>query len=275
MSETDGGAGTGRTIVFIHGLWLTSASWQPWIDRFAARGHRGIAPEWPGMDRPLDELRAAPRAESRVGITEVTDSYAAVIASLPEAPILIGHSFGGLIVQMLLDRGVGEAGIALSPAPVRGVLRLPPATLRTSSPVLSKPATRHQLVGLTKAQWFYSFGNTLTRAESDELHARLHAPTPGRPLWQAAFANLNPKAVSRVDFGKVDRAPLLIIGADADHTVPASVSREAYQRQRRSGAITAYHESPGRPHLTAVVPGWEAVADFALDWALAPRSGEI
>ncbi|WP_163553656.1 alpha/beta hydrolase [Candidatus Frankia alpina] len=268
-------ASAGRTIVFIHGLWLTSASWQPWIDRFAALGHTGLAPEWPGMDRDLDALRAEPTADNRVGVVEVTDSYAKIVAALPEAPVLVGHSFGGLIVQLLLDRGLGAAGVAISPAPVKGVLRLPIATLRSSAPVLTKPATRHRVVGLTADQWFYAFANTVSRGESDELYARLQVPTPGRPLWQAAFANVNPKAPSKVDFGKADRAPLLILGNDADHTVPASVSREAFTRQRKSGAITAYHEFPGRPHLTASVPGWEEVADLALAWALAPRSGEI
>ncbi len=222
------------------------------------------------MDRDLDALRAEPTADNRVGVVEVTDSYAKIVAALPEAPVLVGHSFGGLIVQLLLDRGLGAAGVAISPAPVKGVLRLPIATLRSSAPVLTKPATRHRVVGLTADQWFYAFANTVSRGESDELYARLQVPTPGRPLWQAAFANVNPKAPSKVDSGKADRAPLLILGNDADHTVPASVSREAFTRQRKSGAITAYHEFPGRPHLTASVPGWKEVADLALAWALAP-----
>lgn len=260
-------SGDPRTIVFVHGLWLSSASWQGWRDRFEAKGHRTLAPEWPGMDMPVERLRSAPR-ESRVGLTEIADSYARVIGGLDEAPILIGHSIGGLLVQLLADRGLGSAVVAVSPGGVKGVLPIPWSTVRSGFPVLGNPATRRRTVMLTPKQWHYAFANTLSRRGSDELWEQHSVPTPVRPLWQAATANLNPRAANKVDLGKADRPPLLVHANGADHTVPASLARASYKVQRRTGAITEIHEFPGRPHLSGLVEGWEQVADDALDWAL-------
>jgi pimeloyl-ACP methyl ester carboxylesterase len=259
------------TVVLIHGLWLNPVSWQPWVERYSAAGHRVLAPGWPGMDVSVEQLNRDPSPMNGLGVGEVSDSYEKVLDTLEEEPILMGHSFGGTVVQVLLSRGRGAAGVAIHPAPVKGVLRLPVSALRASSPVLLNPANRKRTVALTPAQWHYAFCNTLPRDVSDELYRRYHVPAPGRPLFQAATANLDPNAATEVDFRKPDRAPLLLIGSDrTDHTVPGSIVRET--KARYHSGVVELKEYPGRPHFTGGTPGWEAVADYALEWAnrLAP-----
>jgi pimeloyl-ACP methyl ester carboxylesterase len=254
-------------VVLVHGLWLTPRSWEHWIDRYTAAGHRVLAPAWPGMEVEVDALRRDPSPMNGLGVVEVADHYESFLRGLDKAPIIIGHSFGGLLVQMLLDRGLGSAGVALHPAPPKGVLRLPVSALRSAFPVLRNPANRKRTVALTPAQWHYSFTNTLGPAESRAAYDRYHVPCPGRPLFQAATANLNPRSATRVDYRNDRRAPLLLIGGTADHTAPASMVRENAKRQRRSPSVTEYREYPGRSHFTGGSPGWEEVADFALGWA--------
>ena len=179
----------------------------------------------------------------------------------------MGHSFGGLFTELLLDRGLGAAGVAISPAPVKGVLRLPPAQLRAAFPVLGNPLNRKRTVQLTPKQFHYAFTNTMSEEEAGAAYDRYQVPGPGRVIFQAAFANFNPRAATRADFHKDDRAPLLVMGNDKDHTVPASVSKEAAKRLGKSKAVVDYKEFEGRPHFTAGAPGWEAVADYALEWA--------
>jgi alpha-beta hydrolase superfamily lysophospholipase len=190
-----------------------------------------------------------------------------IVRGLDEPPIIMGHSFGGLVTELLLDRGFGAAGVAISPAPVKGVLRLPFAQLRSAFPVLSNPANRKRTVELTPSQFHYSFTNTMSDTEAKAAYDRYEVPGPGRVLFQAAFANLTPRAATKVDFRKADRAPLLVMGNDQDHTVPASVSKEAATRLGKGPATVDYKEFSGRPHFTAGAPGWEAVADYALEWA--------
>jgi alpha-beta hydrolase superfamily lysophospholipase len=254
-------------IVLIHGLWLTPRSWEAWKERFEAGGREVIAPAWPRMDREVEELRQDPSPMNGLGIDDIVDHYDRVVRGLDRPPVLIGHSFGGLFVEMLLDRGLGAAGVALSPAPVKGVLRLPPAQFRAAFPVLGNPANRKRTVMLTRDQFRYAFTNTMTDEQTAAAYERYHVPGPGRPLFQAAFANLNPNAPNKVDFHKDDRAPLLIVGNGKDHTVPASVSKEAAKRLSKSKAVVDYREYEDRPHFTAGAPGWEEVADDALDWA--------
>jgi alpha-beta hydrolase superfamily lysophospholipase len=179
----------------------------------------------------------------------------------------MGHSFGGLITELLLDRGLGAAGVGISPAQVKGVLRLPPAQIRTVWPALRNPANLNKTVPLTSKQFRFRFTNTMSDADSQAAYERYYVPGPGRVLFQAGFANFNPHAASKVDFHKDDRPPLLVIGNGRDHTVPAAVSKEAATRLGKSQAIVDYKEFAGRPHFTAGAPGWEAVADYALDWA--------
>jgi pimeloyl-ACP methyl ester carboxylesterase len=254
-------------IVLIHGLWLTPRSWEGWKARFEQRGHEVLTPAWPNMEREVEALRRDPSVMNGLGVTEVVDHYDRIIRGLDAPPVIMGHSFGGLITELLLDRGLGAAGVALSPAPVKGVLRLPPAELRTVFPALRNPANRTKTVPLTPKQFRFRFTNTMNDADADAAYERYYVPGPGRVLFQAAFANVNPHAVTKVDFHKDDRAPVLVVGNDRDHTVPASVSREAAKRLGKSKAVVSYKEFAGRPHFTAGAPGWEAVADFALDWA--------
>jgi alpha-beta hydrolase superfamily lysophospholipase len=255
------------TIVLIHGLWLTSRSWEHWVERYTAAGYRVVAPEWPGMDIDPDRLRADPSVLNDLGVREVADHYDGILRTMDAGPILIGHSFGGLLVQILLDRGHGSAGVALHPAPPKGVLRLPLSALRSAFPVLRNPANRHRAVGLTPAQWHFGFTNTLGERESRDAYDRYHVPAPGLPLFQAATANLVRDAATRVNLRNSRRAPLLLVGGSADHTVPPAMVRENFVRYRRSGAVTDLREYPGRSHFTAGSPGWEAVADDALAWA--------
>ena len=244
------------TIVLIHGLWLTPRSWEHWIDRYERLGHRVVAPTWPGMDSSIEDLRRDPSTMAGIGITEITDHYEAIIRVLLDtSPIIIGHSFGGLIAQLLLDRGLGSAGVAIHPAPVKGVLRLPISSLRSAFPVLRNPLNRNRAVALTPKQFHYRFTNTMSEEESQAVYERYHVPGPGRVLFQAATANLNPRAATKVDFKSESRAPLLVVGGGQDHTVPASVAKEAATRQRR----------PSRPPstrstLAALITRWARTA---------------
>jgi pimeloyl-ACP methyl ester carboxylesterase len=254
-------------IVLIHGLWLTARSWEGWKERFEGRGHQVLAPAWPRMQGDVEDIRRDPSPLKGLGVTEIADHYAGIVRGLERPPIVMGHSFGGLITELLLDRGLGAAGVALSPAPVKGVLRLPPAQLRSAFPVLGNPLNRKRTVELTPKQFRYAFTNTMSEDEARAAYDRYQIPGPGRVIFQAGFANFNPKAATKVDFHKDDRAPLLVVGNGEDHTVPASVSKEAAKRLGKSKAVVEYKEFPGRPHFTAGAPGWEDVADHALDWA--------
>jgi pimeloyl-ACP methyl ester carboxylesterase len=259
-------------IVLVHGLWLTPRSWEGWKERFESRGHQVLAPAWPRMQGEVEEIRRDPSPLNGLGVGEITDHYAGIVRSLDRSPIIIGHSFGGLVTELLLDRGLGAAGVAVSPAPIKGVLRLPLAQLRSAFPVLGNPANARRTVELTPKQFHYAFTNTMSAAEAKAAYDRYEVPGPDRVLFQAAFANLNPNAPTKVDFHKNDRTPLLVMGNDQDHTVPASVSKEAAKRLAKSGSTVDYKEFSGRPHFTAGAPGWEAVADYALEWATANTS---
>jgi pimeloyl-ACP methyl ester carboxylesterase len=253
-------------IILIHGLWLTPRSWEDWKARFEQRGHAVHAPAWPRMEPEVEALRRNPSVLNGLGVTEIVDHYDRIIRPLGTPPVIMGHSFGGLITELLLDRGLGAAGVVLSPAPVKGVLRLPPAELRTVFPALRNPANKNKTIALTPKQFHFSFTNTMNDADAEAAYTRYYVPGPARVLFQAAFANLSPHAVTKVDFHKDDRAPLLVLGNDRDHTVPASVSKEAAKRLGKSKAVVDYREFSGRPHFPSA-PGWEAVADVALDWA--------
>lgn len=248
-------------------------SWRGWIERYTAAGHTVHAPAWPGVSELDDELDHS-KAPADIRIGDVVDHYDAVVRALPEPPILMGHSFGGLITQMLLGRGLGRAGVAIHPAAPRGVYRLPLSVLRATWPVFRRPSNRHRAVPLTAAEFHYAFANTVPRAESDAWHAKLVIPAPARPLFQSALANFTPRsrAATVVDYAKSDRAPLLLIAGDRDHLTPSSVVYENFNRYRRSAAATDFKLFEGRPHLTAALPGWADVADYALTWT-AEHSG--
>jgi pimeloyl-ACP methyl ester carboxylesterase len=257
-------------IVLIHGLWMTALSWEHWVDRYQRQGFEVIARSWPGVDGDIAALRRDPSGLDRLGITEIVEFYAGVIGGLDRKPIIMGHSFGALITQILLDDGWGTAGVSIDSAPVKGVFRLPWSALRSAFPGLKNPANRHRAVTLTPEEFHYAFTNTMTDEASRTAYERYAVPGPGRPLFEAAFANFNPHAASKIDFKNDERAPLLVIAGRVDHVSPPSINRTIAKLQHRSKSITAYKEFPGRSHFILGQPGWEEVADFALAWALDP-----
>jgi pimeloyl-ACP methyl ester carboxylesterase len=260
-----------RTIVLIPGLWMTSLSWERWVERYKSRGYEVIARNWPGMEgRDVEELRRDTASYANVGVGEVVEHYEKIIRELDRPTIIMGHSFGGAVTQILLDHGVGVAGVAIDSAPIKGVYRLPFSSLKSSFPVLKNPTNNHKAVMLSLEEFHWAFANTLTEAQAKAAYERYAIPGPGRPLFQAAFANFNPRAATKVDFHNDDRAPLLLIAGGEDHIAPPSITKANARAQHKSKAITAYKEFPGRSHFILGQEGWEEVADFALSWAANP-----
>jgi pimeloyl-ACP methyl ester carboxylesterase len=257
------------SIVLIHGLWMTPLSWEHWADRYRARGYQVLAPAWPGMDGDIAQLRADPSAIEHLGIEEIVDHYDEIVRGLDSPPIIMGHSFGGAFTEILLDRGLGAAGVAIDAAAVRGITKLPYSTLKSGFPVLKNPANAHRAVMLTPEEFHYAFTNTMSTEASTEAYERYAVPGPGRVLFQGAFANFNPRTPNRVNFRKADRPPLLLIAGGSDHIVPAAVDESMANHYRKSPALTEYKEYPDRSHFTVGQDGWEEVADYALNWAVA------
>ncbi len=255
------------TIVLINGLWLTALSWEHWVERYTARGYRVIARSWPGMEGDIEELRRDPSAIAGLGLTEIVDHYDRIVRELDQPPIIMGHSFGGLITQILIDRGLGAAGVAIDPAPIKGIWVLPFSELKSAFPALKNPFDQHRAVALTLSQFNYGFTNYLSEEETRPIYERYAVPGPNHVLFQASFANFNPHAATTVDVHNDERAPLLLIAGGKDHTVPATVTQANYKLFQYSTAITEFKEYPDRTHWTIGQPGWEAVADHALDWA--------
>ncbi|TDW77885.1 alpha/beta hydrolase [Kribbella pratensis] len=259
-------ADKGATIVLVHGLWLNPRSWEGWKHHFEARGHRVLTPAWPGLDREVEEIRRDPTGIAGVGLREVVDHYENVIRALDRPPIIMGHSFGGTVVQLLLDRGLGSVGVAIDSAAVKGVLPLPLSTLKSTFPILGNPANKNKAVSLTPEQFHYAVTNTLTESDSAARYERYAVPGSARVLFQGALANFNPRAASRVDFRK-RQAPLLFIAGEADHLVPPKVNQANWRLAAKSAAVTEYQEFPGRSHFIIGQDGWQDVADYALNWA--------
>lgn len=253
-------------VVFIHGLWIHSDAWQPWAELYRSAGYSPTAPGWPGDSASAHDTRKNPAAVADKGIDDITGGYLGVIGRLPARPVVIGHSFGGLIAQKLLASGAAAAAIAISPGQIKGVRPLPFAQIRSGLPVLSRPGNKKRAVALTKKQFRYGFGNALTEKESGELFDRYAIPGPGRPLFEASAANFKKSSPAAVDTRKRDRGPLLITGAGKDHTVPEVVARTAYNLYAGSGAVTDYHAFPDRGHSLVLDHGWREVADYTLAW---------
>jgi pimeloyl-ACP methyl ester carboxylesterase len=260
-------------VVFIHGLWLAASSWQPWIDYFAERGYDAIAPEWPGEAASVDGARADPDSAAGFGINEVTAHFAEIVDALPSKPILIGHSFGGMIVEKLLGDDHGIAGVAIDAAQIKGVLPLPLSSLKSTLPVFKNFANEKRAVSLTADQFRYGFGNALPSEEPDALWEKWSIPSPGKPLFEAAAANFSPHSPAKVNTGNQTRGPLLLIMGGKDHTVPEAITKATLKQYRGSDAVTELVEFPDRGHSLTIDSGWREVADCALSW-IETRVGE-
>ncbi len=246
-------------LMLIHGAWLSSRSWESFADYFAKRGFAVSAPEWPRKEGDAEDLAG-------LGLAEIADHYERLIRELDQPPVLVGHSFGGLLVELLLDRGLGRAGVALSPAPPKGILVLPFSSLKAASPALAHPSKRHGIVTLTPEEFSYAFVNTYSAEDAAAAYERYAVPETGRIFYEAGLANFSLHPPSEVHFDNDERAPLLIVGAEKDHTVPASVARAQHKKYGRSSARTDYLEFEGRPHLFIAGEGSEEVAAAIDSW---------
>jgi len=253
-------------LMLVHGAWLSARSWERFADHFSGRGFAISAPEWPRKHGDVEELREEADELAGLGLAEIVDHYEQLIGELDQPPVLIGHSFGGLIVELLLDRGLGRAGIALSPAPPKGILVLPLSSLKAASPALAHPSKWHGVVTLTLDEFTYAFVNTFPPEEAAAAYERYAVPETGRIFLEAGFANFALRPVTDVHFSNEDRAPLLIVGAEKDHTVPASLAKKQSERYERSPARTEYVEFEGRPHLFMVGEGADEVAAAIDSW---------
>jgi pimeloyl-ACP methyl ester carboxylesterase len=271
MSEADqiqAANTSGRTpVVFVHGLWLLPSSWDRWEEVFAAAGYAPVSPGWPDDPSTVEEARAHPETFAGKSIAEVADHFETVIGKLSVKPAIVGHSFGGLLTEILAGRGLAAASVAISPAPFRGVLPLPISALRSASPVLRNPLNRNKAVPLTFDQFRYAFGNAVSEDEAKDLYSTFSVAAPGEPVFQAAAANLNPWTEAKVDTKNPDRGPLLIIAGELDHTVPWSIAKASYdQEDDDPSLVTEIVKMPGRGHSLTIDNGWREVADMALEF---------
>jgi alpha-beta hydrolase superfamily lysophospholipase len=257
---------TPTPVVFIHGLWLHATSWQKWVDLFAENGYAPVAPGWPGEPDTVAEAREHPELVANVGIADAAEHFAQIAAGLDSKPILIGHSFGGLLVEKLLGEDVGIAGVAIDPAQIKGVLPLPLAQLRSGLPGLGNPTNLHKAVSLTKSEFRYGFGNAVSEEESDALWEQWNIPSPAKPLFQAAAANFALHSEAKVNTDNSTRGPLLLISGLEDHTVPDVVTRSTLKQYRHSTAVTELKQFEGRGHSLTVDRGSLEVAHAVLDW---------
>jgi len=256
---------SGKTpVVFVHGLWLLPSSWDRWAAVFEDSGYVAVTVGWPDDPETVEEAKANPEVFAGKSVGDIADYVQAVIEQLDAKPAVVGHSFGGLLTQILAGRGLSSASVAVSPAPFRGVLPLPISALRSSSPVLSNPRNRHRAVPLTFDQFRYAFANAVGEEEAEQLFNSYSVPGPGEPIFQAAAANLNPWTEVKVDTKNPERGPLLIISADKDHTVPWAIANASYKKQRHNEAVTEIAKLEDRGHALTIDEGWRTVADTAL-----------
>ena len=253
-------------LILIHGAWLSALSWENYSEYFAKRGFAVSAPEWPRKQGGVEEMRETAEASAGLGVQEIVDHYAQLIEALDQPPVLIGHSYGGLFVELLLDRGLGRAGVAMSPAPPKGILALPFSTLKAGAPALAHPSKWHGVVTLTAEEFAYAFVNTFSERDAVAAYDRYAVPETGQIFYEAGFANFHLHPPTEVHFKNGNRAPLLIVGAAEDHTVPASLSKAQYKRYERSPARTDYLEFAGRPHFHMVASDWEEVVAAVDRW---------
>jgi pimeloyl-ACP methyl ester carboxylesterase len=251
-------------VVFVHGLWLLPSSWDRWATHFEQAGYAPVLLSWPDDPETVTDANAHPEVFAGKTVGEVADHTAKLIGTLEKKPAVIGHSFGGLITQIMAGRGLSAASVAIDPAPFRGVLPLPVSSLRSSAPVLGNPANRHRAVPLTYDQFRYAFANAVSEEEAKELYDTFAVPASGAPLFQAATANFNPWTEAKVDTENPDRGPLLLISGEKDHTVPWAITNASYKKQQRNPSVTEITEIEGRGHALTIDSGWKEVADTAL-----------
>jgi len=257
----------GRTpVVFIHGLWLLASSWERWATLFEEAGYAPVAADWPDDPATVEEARANPQAFAGKSVGQVADHMAELIGALNKKPAVVGHSFGGLIAQNIAGRGISAATVAVDPAPFKGVLPLPLAALRTTLPVTKSPLNRGRAVTLTPDQFRYGWANAVDATEAKRLYDEFHVAAPGLPIFQAALANLNPGAETKVDTKNPDRGPLLIFTGEKDHAVPPSMSNAAFKKQQHNPGVTELAELPNRGHSLTIDNGWREVADRSLEF---------
>jgi pimeloyl-ACP methyl ester carboxylesterase len=263
--QIDEANASGHTpVVFVHGLWLLPSSWDRWRTVFADAGYATLAPGWPDDPETVDQAKAHPEVFAHKSVGDVADHFGEVIGKLTKKPAVIGHSFGGLLTQILAGRGLSAASVAIDPAPFRGVLPLPISALRSASPVLRNPLNRGRAIPLTYEQFRYAFANAVSEEEARELHETFAVPGSGEPIFQAASANLNPWTEVKVNSKNPDRGPLLILDGELDHTVPWSIANASYKRQKRNTGVTEIAKVPGRGHSLTIDSGWKDVADTSL-----------
>ncbi|HVY40427.1 MAG TPA: alpha/beta hydrolase [Polyangia bacterium] len=264
-SDVNRANATGRTpVVFVHGLWLLPSSWDRWALLFEEAGFTALTPGWPDDPETVAEANAHPEVMAHKTIGQVADRYAAIVGKLARRPVIVGHSFGGLLAQILAGRGLSAATVAIDPAPFRGVLPLPLSALKSAWPVLGNPANRKRAIPLTYDQFRYAFANALPEDEAEELYKTFAVPASGAPLFQAAVANLNPWTEAKVDTDNPERGPLLIISGQKDHTVPWSIANASFKQQKANPGVTEIVEIPERGHSLTIDSGWRAVAETAL-----------
>jgi pimeloyl-ACP methyl ester carboxylesterase len=251
-------------VVFIHGLWLLPTSWDRWATVFEEAGYATVTASWPDDPGTVEEARANPEVFAKKTVGQVADHVGEVIGELTKKPAVVGHSFGGLLAQIIAGRGLSAASVAIDPAPFRGVLALPISSLRSAMPVLANPANRGRAVTLTLDQFRYGWANALSEEEAKQLHETFHVAAPGAPLFQAATANLNPWTEAKVDSKNPARGPLLIVSGEQDHTVPWAIANASFKKQRRNEGVTEIVEIPNRGHALTIDSGWREVADKAL-----------
>jgi len=265
QQQIDGANNSGKTpVVFIHGLWLLPSSWDRWATVFEDAGYTALTPGWPDDPNTVEEANAHPEVFAHKSVGQVADHFAEVVGALKRKPALIGHSFGGLLAQILAGRGLAAVCVAIDPAPFRGVLQLPFSSLKSASPVLGNPANRNRAVPLSYDQFRYAFANAVSEDEAKDLYNTFAVPASGVPLFQAATANLNPWTEAKVETKSSDRGPLLIIDGAEDHVVPWAIAKASFKKQKRNKAVTEIVKIPNRGHALTIDSGWREVAETAL-----------
>jgi pimeloyl-ACP methyl ester carboxylesterase len=257
------------TIVLIHGLWVTPRAWEKWVEHYESKGYRVLAPAYPGLEVEVEALREDPSPIEALTVPAIVEHLENIVGELDSPPIIMGHSMGGLLTQILLDHGYGAAGVAIDSVPAEGIKVVPVSQIRSVFPILRNPANRMRAVGFTPEQFHYAFANTLSEEESQEVYDRYHIPAPGRLVWGGVLANFTPgHQDTYVDFRNEDRAPLLFIAGEEDNLMPPAVNESNVKHYRHTKSVTDYKEFPGRSHYIVGQEGWEEVADYALEWAV-------